>query len=117
MIAHLVLFRPRPGLTDADRSRLVNAFREALSAIPSLRRARIGRRILHGRPYEALMRTNYSHAAVLEFDDATGLQAYLTHPAHEELGALFFESFEEALIYDFDLVEGQAAIAALVDES
>ena len=117
MIAHLVLFRPRSDLAAADRSRLIAAFREALGAIPSLRRARIGRRVLHGRSYEALMATHYSHAAVLEFDDVAGLKAYLEHPAHERLGTLFFETFEEALIYDFELGEGEAAIVALADEA
>ena len=116
MIAHVVMFRPRGGLSADDRGRLVAVFREAISAIPTLRRARIGRRVVHGRPYEALMRTNYSHAAVLEFDDVAGLKAYLEHPAHDALGALFFETFEEALIYDFDLGEGVAAIGALVEE-
>ena len=28
---------------------------------------------------------------------------YLEHPAHGALAALFFESFEEALLYDFEL--------------
>jgi Stress responsive A/B Barrel Domain len=63
------------------------------------------------RPYEALMRSHYSHAAVLEFDDIAGLRAYLDHPAHTQLASRFFESFEEALIYDYELEEG-----AIIDE-
>lgn len=117
MIAHVVLFRPRPNLSADARARLVQTFREAISVIPSLRRARIGRRIMHGRSYEGLMRTHYSHAAVLEFDDMAGLQTYLQHPAHEQLGSLFFDSFEEALIYDFTLEEGDAAIVALSEDA
>ena len=58
---------------------------------------------MHGRPYEQLMRVNYEYAAVLEFDDVEGLKAYLNHPAHEVLGTMFFESFQEALMYDFEL--------------
>ena len=58
------------------------------------------------------MRTHYSHAALLEFDDVAGLRAYLEHPAHQELASRFFEAFEEALIYDFEVKDGEAGIAA-----
>ena len=114
MIAHLVLFRPRPGLPDADRRALAEALTAALRDIPSIRRARVGRRITHGRPYEALMQVDYSYAAVLEFDDVAGLKAYLEHPAHEALGALFFACFEDALMYDFDLKDGEVGVAGLL---
>ena len=114
MIAHLVLFRPRPNLPDADRRGLAEALTRALRDIPSIRRARVGRRITHGRPYEALMRVDYSYAALLEFDDVAGLKAYLEHPAHDALGAQFFACFEDALMYDFELKEGEAGVADLL---
>jgi len=112
MITHIVLFRPRTDLPDSGREKLAAAFATAIEAIPSIRSARIGTRVLHGRPYEALMRAHYPYAAILEFDDLAGLKAYLEHPAHERLGASFFESFEEALMYDFDMQEGAAGLAA-----
>jgi hypothetical protein len=115
MIVHLVLFRPRATATAADRARLADVFSTALREIPSIRRARVGSRLTHGRAYEALMRTDYSHAAFLEFDDLPGLRAYLEHPAHEALGSLFFEMFEEALIYDFDMKRGEAGVADLLE--
>jgi hypothetical protein len=114
MIVHVVLFRPRAHLPAADRARLGVVFAEALREIPSIRRASVGTRVLHGRGYEALMRTNYSHAAILEFDDMAGLRAYLEHPAHDALGTLFFEMFEEALMYDFALKEGPSGVEDLV---
>jgi hypothetical protein len=114
MIAHLVLFRPRADLSAHDRQSLADALTAALREIPSIRRARIGRRLTHGRPYEALMRVNYEYAAVLEFDDLAGLQAYLQHPAHEALASRFFASFEEALMYDFELQEGADSLPALL---
>ena len=115
MIAHVVLFRPRANLPAAERARLGVAFAQALREIPSIRRAKVGTRVLHGRGYEALMRTNYSHAAILEFDDVAGLRAYLEHPAHEALGTLFFDMFEEALMYDFALKEGASGVEDLLD--
>jgi hypothetical protein len=109
VIAHLVLFRLRREMSAEARGALVDAFAAALREIPSIRRARVGQRVTHGRPYEASMRVHYSHAAVLEFDDLEGLQAYFDHPAHEALASRFFDAFEEALLYDFELEDGPAA--------
>ena len=36
------------------------------------------------------------------------------HPAHQRLASQFFEAFEQALMYDFDLQEGEAGLAALL---
>ena len=105
MVAHVVLFRPKTQLPGDARQRLVDGFTRAVREIPQIRRARIGRRVTHGRPYEQLMRADYSYAAILEFDDVAGLKTYLAHDAHEALGAAFFECFEEALIYDYEMGE------------
>ena len=112
MIAHIVLFRPRAGLSNSGRTNLAAAFETAIRDIPSIRSARIGTRVLHGRPYEALMRSDYPYAAILEFEDLAGLKAYLEHPAHERLASTFFESFEEALMYDFEMQEGAAGLVS-----
>jgi len=106
MIAHLVLFRPRPDLTSDARAALAAAFETAIREIPSIRRARVGRRVTHGRPYEALMRVDYQYTAILEFDDLAGLKAYLAHPAHDQLASRFFSACEDALMYDFEMSEG-----------
>ena len=114
MVIHLVLFRPRADLGESQRRGLASALTNAVRAIPSVRRARIGRRITHGLGYETLMRVDYPYVAVLEFDDMDGLQSYLAHPAHEELGRLFFETFEEALMYDYEADEADVAVAKLL---
>lgn len=102
MIAHLVLFRPRPDLSPEDARTLSDTMARAMRGIPSVRRARVGARVTHGRPYEQLMTVDYSHAAVLEFDDLDGLRAYLQHPEHQTLASRFFAAVEEALMYDFE---------------
>ena len=109
MIAHLVLFRPRPDLTATERDGLGQALTQAVREIGTIRRVRVGERVTHGRAYETLMREHYSHVAIFEFDDVAGLKAYLEHPAHEGLASRFFAAFEAALMYDFALVEGEAA--------
>ena len=109
MIAHVVLFRPKPHLSSAERGALVAAFARALREIPSIRRSRVGRRITHGRAYEQLMREDYGYIAVLEFDEVEGLKAYLEHPAHKELAERFFSAFEAALMYDYEVIDGGLA--------
>ena len=116
MIAHVVLFTPKPGLDTGERQRLADAFTAAVTEIPSVRRARVGRRVTHGRPYEQLMRVDYSHAAVIEFDDIVGLQAYLNDPVHDVLASRFFAAFEHALMYDFDLDDAERGIRTLLEE-
>ncbi len=103
MLLHVVLFKPRPELTVAERTELVEALEHALRRIPSIRRFSLGRRIKHGAGYEALMTTDLDYAAVLEFDDLAGLHAYLEHPAHRALGRRFMESLQSSAIYDYQM--------------
>jgi hypothetical protein len=114
VVVHIVLFRPRPDLTAGEREALADAFAAALRDIPAIRRARVGRRITHGRGYEQLMAADYAYAAVLEFDDEAGLKAYLEHPAHQQLGERFFSAFAEALMYDYELAEAAEGAAQLL---
>jgi hypothetical protein len=114
VVVHIVLFRPRPDLAAHERRALADAFSHALGNIPVIRRARVGRRITHGRGYEQLMRVDYEYAAVLEFDDEAGLKAYLEHPAHEQLGERFFTAFADALMYDYEVAEAADGAARLL---
>lgn len=105
MIAHVVLFRPKPSLSEDDRRTLIASLQKAVDGIPSIARASIGRRVLLNRPgYESLMSENYEFAAVLEFHTDSDLRSYLDHPAHAELGARLFTSADAVLAYDFDCV-------------
>ena len=110
-----MLFRPRPGLSAGDATALGEAFARALTEIPFVRRARVGKRITVGRDYERLMALDYEYAAVIEFEDVAALKAYLEHPAHEELGRRFFESIEAGLVYDFEMTTGADGLADLLE--
>ncbi|MGH9386409.1 MAG: Dabb family protein [Vicinamibacterales bacterium] len=105
MIAHIVLFKPRPDLSRADREALLGALRIAFTNIPEIRRARVGRRTMLGRAYDSLARIDFECAAVLEFETEAALRAYLDHPAHVDLGRRFSETSEVALVYDFEMIE------------
>ncbi len=104
MIAHVVLFSPRPDLEEEGWRRLLDALRHTASSVPAVRRFRVGPRVTHGLPgYEQAMRDSYEYAAIVEFDDLEGLKAYLAHPAHADLGAHFTRSAARALAYDYEV--------------
>ncbi len=103
MLLHIVLFRPKPSISASDRAAMFAALNSAASEIPSVRRFQVGARVTHGAAYEKLMLRDFPFAAIIEFDDLAGLQAYLRHPIHERLGQLFYELQEAALAYDYEI--------------
>jgi hypothetical protein len=105
MVTHLVLMKPRADLSDGDRRAFVAAFKAAVHEIPAIRNVRTGRRIVHGAGYERTSPDAADFFAALDFDDLTGLQAYLQHPAHEALGKRFGQCLSAAVVYDFEAVE------------
>jgi hypothetical protein len=105
MLCHVVLFRPRPDLTSDEVAELVRAVEEAHRVIPSIRRFHVGRRVVHGAGYEAVMRESFDYAAIIEFEDLAGLKAYLDHPAHRALGPRFMRSFESSVIFDYEMTD------------
>lgn len=117
MIAHVVLFAPKASLTGPQRLEILEAFRAAAEAAPTVRRVRIGRRVRHGLPgYEHAMRQDYQYLAILEFDDLDGLKSYLEHPAHAGAGGHFSASAAAALAYDYTVVSPGELAALISDE-
>ena len=113
MISHVVLFRPRATLTEAEREALITALQHAVSGIATIRRATIGKRTLLNRPgYETQMAEHYEYSAILEFDSEADLRLYLDHPAHVDLGRRLFTAAEAVLAYDFTSVDPQSLRAA-----
>lgn len=114
MIAHVILFQPRTGLTGEQRAAVLEGLTAAALGAPTVRGCRIGRRVKHGLPgYEQAMAQDYEFAAVIEFDDLDGLRAYLQHPAHAAIGEQFSTAAAAALAYDYEMV-GLADAARLL---
>jgi hypothetical protein len=104
MIAHVVLFKPKPDLTPEQRQAVLDGLKTAATGIPSIRRLHVGRRITHGLPgYEQMMRENFEYALIVEFDDLDGLKAYLSHPRHAAIGKHFTDAAAAALAYDYEM--------------
>lgn len=103
MVSHVVMMKPRPDLSPIDRQTFMAAFERAIREIPTVRAVRVGRRVTHGAGYEQLAPDAADYLVVIDFDDLDGLQTYLRHPAHEDLGARFGQSLSSALVYDFEV--------------
>jgi hypothetical protein len=114
VVAHIVLFRPRPDLEPRDAQLLIEAFDRALRTIPTIRRVRVGQRTRIGAQYEQLPQPDFPYVAVLEFDDAAALKAYLQHPEHAEVGQRFFTSAEQTLIFDYEMQGTAEGLRALL---
>jgi hypothetical protein len=95
--------KPRPDLSRSGEQSLVESLRRAVRDIPTVRSVRVGQRVIHGAGYEQQAPDTADYLVILDFDDLAGLQAYLRHPAHEELGARFNESLSSALVFDFEV--------------
>lgn len=108
MTLHLVLFRPRAALSTDERTALIDALEHALTSIPLIKRARVGRRTTLGRLYDQMNAQDFPFVALLEFETEADLRAYLDHLAHDKLGEQFYLTSESALVYDFDLMDGTA---------
>jgi len=102
MISHVVLMKPRPDLPDAERTAFLDAFERAVGQIDTVRAVKIGRRIRHGAGYEPTA-PDVDFVAAIDFDDLAGLQTYLQHAAHQELGARFGQAMSFAMVYDCEL--------------
>lgn len=113
MIAHVVFFRPKADLADADRARIVDALRDAHASIPRIHRFIVGTRVLTGKAYDAMSR-DFPFLVMLEFETRGDLEAYLAHPAHGALSLSFHQASEAAEAYDFEVGEAPTVLDALL---
>jgi hypothetical protein len=102
MISHIVLMTPRADLSLDERAAFIDVFERAIRETPTIKAVRVGRRVTHGAGYEQLA-PDAEYVAVIDFDTLADLQAYLRHPAHEDLGVRFGQSLRSALVYDFEV--------------
>lgn len=104
MIAHIVLFEPKPSLTVGERRALLESLRHAVATIPGIQLVRIGKIFKIGRvPESKFGSSTYSFAAILEFSDRSALESYYSHQGHDEVRRLFWLSCESTIICDSTL--------------
>ena len=101
MILHVVLYQPRASATREELSELIDVLEAASREIPSVRQVRIGKAVDLGFGYSNWPKDQQTgYAAIFEFEDKTGLEAYLAHPTHARLAALFWSTSDQPTILD-----------------
>lgn len=78
MVIHIFAFRWKPGVTEEQHQRVIEAIRELQGKIPGLEATWVGVNFSprsHG----------YELGGVMHFRDRASLEAYGGHPAHQEL--------------------------------
>lgn len=115
MVVHVVLYRPRADATPVQLVGLADALSAAAGAVGQVRRCWLGRTLPNPPRYKLGGFPDFPFCAVLEFDDAAGLEAYLAHEAHADVSRLFNQTTDAALIYDFETVEASEAGALFRD--
>ena len=114
MLTHVVLFRPRPDLSDADADTLIAAIEPAARDIPAVRRFEVGRRAAAPPAYAAGAPPDFPFVAMVWVDDRAALDAYLAHPAHQALGKAFNAALGAALVFDFETATVESGAAGLL---
>ena len=109
MVVHIVLFRPKANLSGIEQKALLASIEHAAANIPSVRRFRFGKTVANPPSYQLQGFPDLPYLAVVEFDDRAGLEDYLEHQLHGDLGRRFNDSLEAALIYDYELADAAEA--------
>ena len=111
MISHVVLFRPRADVTEAERLAFVDALETACRQVPSVRRAVVGRSLPSDNG------PDFPYVAVIDFEDEHGLNAYLTHPLHVPLARLFHQTCAATTIVNAETLDASERLLNLLSAS
>ena len=98
MLRHLVLLRFKPEATPAQVHEIEQGFIEPRRLIDRVRAVEWGTDVSP----EGLAR-GYTRAFLLSFDDATGRDAYLPHPAHQAFVARLKPVLADLLVVDYSV--------------
>jgi stress responsive alpha/beta barrel protein len=108
MIAHIVLFNPKAGVSEIGFRSFAKTIQAACRQIQAIQRANVGRRIEVDAGYpRSFGEKTYRFVAIFEFEDPAGLREYLKHPLHKHLGKLFWEMCESTVVVEAAMADGR----------
>lgn len=98
MVKHIVLFKLKDEVPDAEKLVVMNKFKEAIEALPAvipvIRKIEVG---LNTNPGETWHIALYS-----EFDNLDDVKFYATHPLHVAAGKIIAEAKESRACVDYE---------------
>lgn len=99
-VIHIVLFRWKPGTTDAQRDAALTALRELANAIPGIVDLTCGANFTD-------RAKGYDTGLVVRFRNRQALEAYLPHPAHRRVVDEVINPIrEDSLALDYEVPTG-----------
>jgi len=78
MVIHTFAFRCKPGVTPEKRQQVIAAIRQLQGQIPGLNETWVGENI-------SPRSQGYELGGVMKFENRTALEAYSSHPVHQQL--------------------------------
>jgi hypothetical protein len=108
MTAHVVLFNPKPTASKELLLSCAHLLERLAREVPGVVRASVGRTIEidAGYPRDFGEKT-YQNVCILEFNEKTSLIGYLNNPLHRELGRLFWEICDSAVVLESEMVDAK----------
>ncbi len=96
LLRHVVLFKFKDDVTDAQIDEVVDAFAHLPGRIDTIVDFDWGTDVsVEGKS------AGFTHGFVVSFRDAAGRDAYLPHPAHQEFVAIVKDRLADVLVFDF----------------
>ena len=98
MVRHIVLFKLRDDVPEAEKLRVMNAFKSAIEALPAkiscIREIEVGLNINPNEKWHIALNS--------VFDTLEDVNFYAKHPDHVAAGKLLAEAKEERVCVDFE---------------
>ena len=98
MVRHIVLFKLRDDVPEAEKLRVMNAFKSAIEALPAkiscIREIKVGLNINPNEKWHIALNS--------VFDTLEDVNFYAKHPDHVAAGKLLAEAKEERACVDFE---------------
>ena len=97
-VRHIVVFKFKPGSSEAQIKQVTDAFRQLKDKIPGILAFEHG---VNNSPEKKNL--GFTHVYLLTFKDAAARDAYLPHPEHKKFGELLgrLGVFEDVFVVDF----------------
>ena len=101
MIRHIVFFKLKPEVTDAERDWLFNLIREAVAKIPQAKNFAIGKQLDPTEGwYKERLATDFTWGLSTDFETEADLYTYQKHPLHVETLQELAKRINERKVYD-----------------
>ncbi|HSU67707.1 MAG TPA: Dabb family protein [Tepidisphaeraceae bacterium] len=98
MFVHTVFFWMKPGVSDADRKKLVSECMEFLGAVPTVRQIWAG---VPAQTPRDVVDNSYDVGLTVVLDDKAGHDVYQEHASHLEFIKRNKHTWERVRVYDY----------------